>query len=212
MSKASQGEYLHECIPVFIDLKRFESKDINIKQAIIEEFSICGFPDPKKATDDLLNSGKLLTLLDGLDEVPGTVVNYVIDSIHNFCDRYDSNRFIISCRTAAYNYNFRRFSDVAMAEFSNNQIKQFIYNWFQSEADIKIGTAAKCWELLQKPENIGAKELANTPLLLTLLCLVYHRSQNFPNNRSVLYNKSLRLFLEEWAAERKLCEKQFTKG
>ncbi len=211
--KGNQGRYLHECIPVFIDLKSFESKEeIDTKQAIIEEFSICGFPDSETATDKLLESGKLLIILDGLDEVPGKVANDVIDHIHNFCDQYDNNRFIISCRTAAYNHNFRRFTDVAMAEFSNTQIKQFIYNWFQSETDKKIDTAGKCWELLQKPENSGAKELANTPLLLTLLCLVYHRSQNFPNNRSFLYSKSLRLFLEEWAAERRIMREAIYEG
>jgi predicted NACHT family NTPase len=211
--KGNEGGYRHKCIPVFIDLKRFESKEeIDTLQAIVEEFSICGFPDAEAATEKLLNSGKLLIILDGLDEVPGKVTNDVIEHIHNFCDKYDKNRFIISCRTAAYNHNFLRFTDVAMAEFSNTQIKQFIYNWFQSESDKKIDTAAKCWELLQKPINAGAKELANTPLLLTLLCLVYHRSQNFPNNRSVLYRKSLRLFLEEWAAERRIMRKAIYEG
>jgi len=211
--KGYQGGYQHECIPVLIDLKTFESKqEIDTKQAIIEEFSICGFPDAQAATEKLLKSGKLLIILDGLDEVPGKFTNDVIDHIHDFCDKYDKNRFIISCRTAAYNHNFLRFTDVAMAEFGNAQIKQFIYNWFQSEADKKIDTATKCWELLQKPENAGAKELANTPLLLTLLCLVYHRSQNFPNNRSVLYSKSLRLFLEEWAAERRIMREAIYEG
>ncbi|MEL7240895.1 MAG: NACHT domain-containing protein [Cyanobacteria bacterium J06573_2] len=211
--KGNKGEYVHESIPVFIDLKRFEKKEeIDTKQAIIEEFNICGFPDAKAATERLLRSGKLLIILDGLDEVRGKVTNDVINHIHDFCDKYDKNRFIISCRTAAYNHNFSRFTDVAMAEFCNTQIKQFIYNWFQSKADRKMDTAAKCWELLQKPENAGAKELANTPLLLTLLCLVYHRSQNFPNNRSLLYRKSLRLFLEEWAAERRIMREAIYEG
>ncbi|MEM1393332.1 MAG: NACHT domain-containing protein [Cyanobacteria bacterium P01_H01_bin.150] len=211
--KGNEGGYRHECIPVLIDLKRFGSQEkIDTKQAIFDEFSICGFPDAQAATEKLLKSGKLLIILDGLDEVPGKFTNDVIDHIHNFCDKYDKNRFIISCRTAAYNHNFLRFTDVAMAEFSNAQIKQFIYNWFQSEADKKIDTAGKCWELLQKPKNAGAKELANTPLLLILLCLVYHRSQNFPNNRSVLYSKSLRLFLEEWAAERRIMREAIYEG
>ena len=211
--KGNKGGYIHESIPVFIDLKRFETKEeINTKQAIVEEFSICGFPDAQTATERLLKSGKLLIILDGLDEVRGKVVNDVISHIHNFCDKYDKNRFIISCRTAAYNHNFYRFTDVAMAEFCDAQIKQFIYNWFQSETDRKMDTGAKCWELLQKPENAGAKELANTPLLLTLLCLIYHSSQNFPNNRSFLYKKSLRLFLEEWAAENRIMREAIYEG
>ncbi|MCZ0899882.1 histidine kinase, partial [Microcoleus sp. HI-ES] len=132
--------------------------------------------------------------------------------IQNFVDRYDKNRFIVSCRTAAYRNNFQRFTDVKLADFDNSQIEQFIGNWFQSEVDKQAGTAQKCWELLQKPEYAAAKELAHTPLLLTFLCLNYDRSQNFPNNRSVLYKKALRILLEEWAAEKRILRDEIYQG
>ena len=210
--KGELADFKHECIPVFLELKGFSSDDINIEQAIIEEFRICGFPFPEEFTVKLLNQGKLLILLDGLDEVPAKHVNKTIDKMQNFVDLYDKNRFIVSCRIAAYRHNFRRFTDVAMAEFDLEQIKQFIENWFQSETDKQIGTAQKCWELLQKPENAAAKELAHTPLLLTLLCLVYDRSQSFPANRSVLYRKALRVLLEEWAAEKRILQDEIYQG
>jgi predicted NACHT family NTPase len=126
-------------------------------------------------------------LLDGLDEVPTDNQDKVIGQIQNFVDQHDQNRFICSCRTAVYRHNFRRFNDVVMADFDDNQIQSFIYNWFQSDLDYKAGTAERCWELLQKEENKAAKELAQTPLLLTFLCLVYNRSQDLPKNRAVLY-------------------------
>ncbi|MFB2978296.1 NACHT domain-containing protein [Microseira sp. BLCC-F43] len=210
--KGKQGGFAHECIPVFIELKQFTSSDINLEKAIPEEFRICGFPFPEEFTAELLAKGKLLVLLDGLDEVPAKVVNDAIAQIQNFVDKYDQNRFITSCRTAAYRHNFRRFTDVAMSEFDSQQIKHFISNWFQSEIDKQVGTAQKCWELLQKPENYAAKELAHTPLLLTLLCLVYDHSQNFPTNRSVLSRKALRILLEEWAAEKRILRDEIYQG
>ena len=132
----------------------------------------------------------------------------LIRQIQNFVDRHDKNRFIVSCRTAAYRNNFQRFADVKLADFDDTQIEQFIGNWFQSNVDKQAGTAQKCWELLQKPEYAAAKELAHTPLLLTFLCLNYDRSQNFPNNRSVLYKKALRILLEEWAAEKRILREE----
>jgi predicted NACHT family NTPase len=153
----------------------------------------------------------LLILLDGLDEVPTKNLNEAIAQIQNFVDQYDKNRFIASCRTAAYRSGFRRFSDVAMADFDDTQIEQFIGNWFQSEADKQAGTAQKCWEILQKPEYKAAKELAQTPLLLTFLCLVYDRSQSFPDNRSVLYRKALRILLENGHQKSEFCEMKFIK-
>jgi len=210
--KVKKGGFKHSCIPVFIELKGFTSSGINIEKFIIEEFRICNFPDPEKFTAKALEQGKLLILLDGLDEVPSQNLNETINQIQNFVDKYDQNRFIASCRTAAYRGNFRRFSDVAMADFDDEQIQQFINNWFQKEEDKQAKTDDKCWELLQKPENQAAKELAHTPLLLTFLCLVYDRSQNFPNNRSVLYKNALRILLEEWAAEKRISRDEIYQG
>ena len=202
--KGKKGEFQHKCIPVFIELKEFTTDDIDIKKAISKDFDICGFPDADKFLDKALEQGKLLILLDGLDEVPTNNQDKVIGQIQNFVDQHDQNRFICSCRTAVYRHNFRRFNDVVMADFDDNQIQSFIYNWFQSDLDYNAGTAERCWELLQKDENKAAKELAQTPLLLTFLCLVYNRSQDLPKNRAVLYKDALNILLKEWAAEKRV--------
>lgn len=210
--KGKDGGYEHECIPVFLELKQFNSNRIDLEKLIAQEFKICGFPNAEECTVKLLEHGKLLILLDGLDEVPSKHLNEAICQIQNFVDRYDQNRFIASCRVAAYQHNFRRFTDVAMADFDSSQIKQFIFNWFNSALDQQVGTGQRCWELLNKPENAAAKELAHSPLLLTLLCLVYDRSQNFPNNRSGLYRKALRILLEEWASEKRILREEIYQG
>ena len=207
-----KGGFNHRCIPVFIELKSFTSSQIEIEKFIVDEFTICGFPSPDQFMAKALEQGKLLILLDGLDEVPTVKTNEVISQIQNFVDRYDKNRFIVSCRIAAYRNNFKRFTDVKLADFDDTQIEQFIKNWFHSEADKQAGTAQKCWELLQQPAYAAAKELAHTPLLLTFLCLNYDRSQNFPNNRSVLYKKALRILLEEWASEKRILRDEIYQG
>ena len=207
-----KGGFNHGCIPVFIELKSFTSTQIEIEKFIVDEFTICDFPSPDQFMAKALEQGKLLILLDGLDEVPTVKTNEVISQIQNFVDRYDKNRFIISCRIAAYRNNFKRFTDVKLADFDDTQIEQFIKNWFQSEVDKQAGTAQKCWELLQQPAYSAAKELAHTPLLLTFLCLNYDRSQNFPNNRSVLYKKALGILLEEWAAEKRILQNEIYQG
>ena len=210
--KGKQGTFQHRCIPVFLELKQFDSDDINIEHLIIEEFRTGGFPDPEQFTARALKQGRLLVLLDGLDEAPSQNLDRVIRTIQDFADRHSKNRFIASCRTAAYHNYFRRFTDVAIAEFDDAQIRQFIHNWFRSDLDQQMGTAQQCWELLQKPENAAAKELAQTPLLLTFLCLVYDRSQNLPDNRSTLYRKALDILLEEWAAEKRIRREAIYQG
>ncbi len=200
-----RAEYVHRLIPVLLELKRFDANDIDIAKFITAEFETCGFPEAENFTQNALAQGNLLILLDGLDEVPSANLSNVLQTIQDFVDRYDANRFISSCRVAASGYRndaFRRFSNVTMADFDDEQIRQFIVNWFGGQQDLERDTAGKCWEVLEKSENKASKELAHTPLLLTYLCLVYDRSQRFPENRCILYKKALRILLEEWAADK----------
>ena len=201
--KGNQGSYQHNLTPILLELKKFKKTEINIQELIEEEFKICGFPNVEKNISDKLKKGELLILLDGLDEVPTANINNVIETIQNFVDRYDGNRFILSCRTAARKH-FRRFTDIEIVEFDDQQIQSFIEHWFSSELDQQNETAKNCWQLLQKEEYKSAKELAHTPLLLTFLCLVYDENQSFPTNRSRLYQDALRILLEKWSAEKRL--------
>ena len=209
--KREDRNFEHKCIPVFLELKRFTEAQIEIEALIAHEFEICGFPYPKELTQTALKSGKLLILFDGLDEVPTSNVDNVIDRIGDFVDQYSQNRFVASCRIAAYKGGFTRFTEVEMADFDDSQIEAYIKNWFAStpdphrhQLDESMETADRCWTMLNASEHSATKELARNPLLLTLLCTVYDSSQNLPRNRAALYKKALDVFLEEWAAERRV--------
>ncbi|MGB8699796.1 MAG: NACHT domain-containing protein [Thermosynechococcaceae cyanobacterium] len=202
--KGQSGSYRHKCVPVFLELKQFRTGEVNLEQAIAHEFETCGFPDPIAAARKMLANGQLLILLDGLDEVPTQQLDIAIDQIQNFADQYKKNRFIASCRTAAYQSRFQKFVDVTMADFDDAQIQQFIHNWFRTEKDREAKTAERCWDLLQEPSHTATKELAQTPLLLTLLCLVFDDSQNFPEKRAELYKQALDVLLTKWAAEKRV--------
>lgn len=202
--KGNRGNYRHQVIPVFLELKKFKESEINIQALIEKEFEICGFPDVQKNIDKKLKKGELLILFDGLDEVPDANRDNVIEKIQDFVDQHKQNRFILSCRTAARTTTFRRFTDIEVAEFDDEQIQTFIQHWFSSQADQEAEVAKNCWELLTQSEYQPAKNLAHTPLLLTFLCLTYRRTLSFPTNRSSLYERALRIFLEEWSAEKQL--------
>ena len=207
--KGKDGNFKYQCIPVFLELKRFNEDQIDIEALITREFEVCGYPYPAQMTNAALKSGKLLILFDGLDEVPTAHVHNVILKIGDFVDQYSDNRFIASCRIAAYKGGFTRFTEVEMADFDDSQIQTYIKNWFDSTPDKyrqqlhdDMETAKRCWEMLNASEHFATKELARNPLLLTLLCAVYDRSQTLPRNRASLYEKALNVFLEEWAAEK----------
>jgi hypothetical protein len=210
--KGEYGNYQHRCIPVMLELKQLNSHEIKLTQAIAGELENFGFPESTEFAEKLLEQGRLLILLDGLDEVPKVHLNSVIDAIQNFVTKYDRNRYIASCRIAAHRSTWNGFHDIELADFNDDQIQQFIYNWFSSDLDRQTKTAEQCWEILNERSHIAAKELAQTPLLLMFLCLVYNRTQNFPSNRATLYGKALDILLEEWAAEKRIIPGEIYQG
>ena len=209
--KGESGQFQHPCLPVMLELKQFAG-EVNLVQAIARAFADFGLSPSEAFATQALEQGKLLVLLDGLDEVPRERFNVVVDAIQAFAVRYDQNRFVASCRIAAYRSGFQRFRDIELADFEDDQIQQFIHNWFSSELDRQSGIAEKCWQLLNQASHEAAKELAQTPLLLTFICLVYDRSQELPQQRSTLYKNALDILLKEWAAEKRVTQDAIYQG
>ena len=209
--KGKDGNFEHECIPIFLELKRFTEDMIDVEALIIRELEVCGYPYPEEIAKVALESGKLLILFDGLDEVPTANINNVVREIGDFVDQYSRNRFIASSRIAAYSGGFTRFTDVEMADFDDLQVEKYINNWFTSivgrhgdQFDTGMKAADQCWKALNAPEHQATRALARNSLLLTFLCMIYNDAQNFPRKRAVLYEKVLDIFLKKWPVEKRV--------
>ena len=200
--KGEDGNFEHQCIPVFLELKRFTKDSIDIEAWITEEFKICSHPYPEQWATSKLKSGELLILFDGLDEVPDPNLNNVINKIRDFVHQYSQNRFIVSCRTEAYTGGFADFTVVEIADFDDSQIQDYINKQFASASNRKMKTAQRCWQTLNTSDHQATKALAQNPLSLALLCTIYEDTQNFPSSQAILYEKIMDIFLKKWAAEK----------
>jgi predicted NACHT family NTPase len=209
--KKGHGEYSHSSIPVFLELRSLQwkaSENIDLEATIAKEFEHCGLLESSDLTKKLLEQGKLLILFDGLDEVPREFLRQMTTAIKNLVDRYDKNRVIASCRIAAYK-NFQslsRFTDVAIADFDEEQIRCFINNWFRSHDRSVWGE--KCWSELTSDSHQPTMELAKTPLLLTLICILFLSQGEVPTKRSTLYDRAVSTLLSEWDTSKEIVRHQ----
>ncbi|MBE9078530.1 NACHT domain-containing protein [Romeria aff. gracilis LEGE 07310] len=185
-------------IPVFVRLIKLQNKDLSIEDLITEEFQQCGFPDYEKFSKSVLEKGKLLILLDGLDEVPSNKSRRVVSEVQDFVDTYDKNYFIVSCRATTRKYNLRRFTDLRIPRFSAQEIQIFVNQWFSHSPE----QACTLVEYLEHPKYRSSQELCKTPLLLTLLCILYERFDRNLYNLSIFHEAALRLLLEDWNMEK----------
>ncbi|HAX75041.1 MAG TPA: hypothetical protein DCY88_04190 [Cyanobacteria bacterium UBA11372] len=127
--------------------------------------------------------GRALILLDGLDEVRDADSRRLLRKISEFTQQFPQNQFVITCRIAAREYTFEKFTDVEIADFNDEQIADFSGKWFHNKND-----PIKADRFVQKlKEDAPIRELATNPLLLTLWCLVFKDSGSFPTNRAELY-------------------------
>ncbi|MDC0708794.1 hypothetical protein POL68_09975 [Stigmatella sp. ncwal1] len=199
-----RSRYKHDRLPILIELRRFRTEEIDLVKLLQHELTTCGLPEAERLLKALLKKGRLLLLLDGVDEVPGERLDKAITHIRDFVDRNSDNQFVISCRTAFYKDYFPRFRDVLLADFNDEQISRFVKNWFRLEQDSSHGIADEFLKILVDPANASARELANSPLLLTFLCLAYDDRQHLPPNRSELYRQALDILMERWAASKRV--------
>ena len=191
------------CIPVLLEVKDLSLNEIDIKLSIVKNFENNGFQETGVFVENLLEGGKVILLLDGIDEVPSERLKKIAKAIEEFVSRYPENRYVVSCRKAA-RCRLERFCPVEIDRFKRPQINQFIENWFASHSNIyrEKDLDQECIKALNPRYNPRACELAQTPLLLTFLCLVFGKERTFVDNKAKLYKAALDILVKEWVTRK----------
>ncbi|MBD1873469.1 NACHT domain-containing NTPase [Nodosilinea sp. FACHB-131] len=208
--QCNEGKFEPDCVPIFITLKDFaEAEDEPSLLSYIADYYYSIETANLNLADSfqqLFAAGKALLLLDGLDEVRGEDHQHVIKEIRTFSEHFWQNQFIITCRIAAWDYVFEKFNEVEVADFDQAQIEAFASKWF----DQKVVKPAQFLKQLNQHPRI--KQLATSPLLLTLICLAFEESGGFPGSRSELYKEGIDALLKKWDAKRGIQRDQVYKN
>jgi predicted NACHT family NTPase len=194
------GQLYSNHAPIFVTLKEFAEApgQPNLIKFIEKQFAECGI-EKTEVVEQILLAGRSLILLDGLDEVRSDDQNHVLSAIEQLSRQFHLNQFVMTCRIAAKEYTFEKFTEVEVADFDTEQIADFAYKWFQHKDFIKATEFPKALKA-----HRGLQELAASPLLLTLLCLVYGEQAGFPVNRAELYKEGLDVLLKKWDGKRNI--------
>lgn len=204
--RCNQGLFAADRVPVFILLRNFAeesrvSGEFNLFKYIHSCFLTSGISD-SSIIEILLQAGRVLLLLDGMDEVLSQHSPAVLKELRRFSDKYHKNRFAISCRTASQKFALRGFTDVEIAPFTQTQIIAFAEKWFVAftKTSIQAGRSQSV-QFIQKldlPENWQLRQLAISPLFLHLACWVFHGEDKFPAKRADFYKQGLDILLGKW--------------
>ena len=179
---------------------------------IIECFAETSNVDPGSAAEqwlrDRLIRGECLVMLDGLDEVVDVRMRDLVDeAIDMFIRRYPNNRYIVTARPEIRNrssYFENPFLECKIELFRPSEIKQFIRNWYVAlhqnepqQQDYTVETeVAELMRAINADESV--RELAVSPLILTIIAAMHYGRYALPSRRVELYDQCTLALCGEW--------------
>ncbi|ELS31540.1 MULTISPECIES: NACHT domain-containing protein [Pseudanabaena] len=204
VTECNAGNIQSHRIPVLIRLREFVDDGRDVQYSLEPYLKSC-WQLSNAEIKSLLNQGRVLVLLDGLDEVTGEYGKTITKEIKKFARTYSQVLVIVTCRTQSQESRFERFDHVEISDFNELQVKLFAENWFKTVSRDKSDEwSQKFINLLFLEENKQIRELAITPILLSLTCAVFYKTGKFYSKRSKLYEECLEILLDKWDKSREI--------
>ncbi|MFG0320140.1 MAG: SUMF1/EgtB/PvdO family nonheme iron enzyme [Planctomycetota bacterium JB042] len=209
-------------IPVFLRLRRLTADDLegSLRDAFAKYGATRhgGEDEARAVADALWARGRVLWLLDGLDEVAdetlrGRVSAWIRDALRERPD----DRFLVTCRFAGWKGDAvlgPSFLSVEVRPLDSEQQIEFVERWYRTVEARIVGPGAKAeasarerskalLDVIHGAEFLGPRlsELAANPLLLSIVCIVHRKDVQLPRSRAALYEKCVAVLLEHWREE-----------
>ncbi len=193
-------------VPVFILLRDFaESYHTKIQpdllQFIHQEFITSDIAD-LGILKKLLHGGRVLFLIDGMDELSAEDGMIVLNEIRRFSEKYYRNQFVVSRRTAFQKLSLQGFTDVEIKPFDQAKINDFTQKWFgefsKTNTADGLTKASQFRAMLELPQKQRYLRLMSTPLFLHLGCSIFHPEEQFPIKKADFYKQVTYLLFEKW--------------
>ncbi|TMJ20583.1 MAG: NACHT domain-containing protein [Alphaproteobacteria bacterium] len=157
-----------------------------------------------EALDARLKSGRIVLLVDGLDEIHSdSDRSSFVENLDKFLEEFPKIRMVVTSREAGFALvapSLSRFcSKWKIAPLSEEAIVSLCTHWHNL-----MGGSGKdaADELLQVTTTILGSEalrrLAENPLLLTMLLVVKHGYGRLPPDRVSLYERAVEVLLDTW--------------
>lgn len=176
-------------VPVLVELRRVPP------QKDLESYVLSSFGDLMGGVgNNILFSlfaanGRLCLLLDGFDEVDHSRVHEFATSIDILANKYPSLRIIVTSRPNSGIENSPLFDVIPIAPLSQEDLPGFFAKVLNKDKDLaqRITDATAMSSAVAK--------MASTPLLATLLTIVYRAHQKIPTDFPEFYDEVFQILL-----------------
>lgn len=198
-------------VPFLVTLREFAAQDPPDRSVVgyiehrLETFYQC--PGGGGLVDQLLLTGHALVIFDGLDElVDASRRAEVAAIVEQFCAEYPLAGVLVTSRIVGYDQarlDDRQFSVYRLGSLSDDQVGDYARKWFGQEEDTPADEAGRLADAFLD-ESASVADLRSTPLMLSLMCIMYRGEGFLPRNRAQVYERCASLLHRRWDARRRI--------
>jgi hypothetical protein len=148
-----------------------------------------------------------VVIFDGLDElIDATRRAEVTSIVERFCTEYPLVPVLVTSRLMGYDQaqlDDRQFASYRLGGFAEDQIEEYARKWFALDEGAKAGESGQ-WADSFIEESSSVPDLRANPLILALMCILYHGERSLPRSRAEVYEKCATLLFRKWDARRRI--------
>jgi formylglycine-generating enzyme required for sulfatase activity/energy-coupling factor transporter ATP-binding protein EcfA2 len=183
-------------VPLFDSLPRLLRDRASLLERVVRRLERAGQPAQglSETLDRVGRDGRLLVLLDGLDEVPKENREEAEQFLRDLAVRWPDTPIVVTSRPIGYRPPGSDFREVGILPLDREHRRELLARWFgrtTGSPDFPRADTA-----MQALDTAELHEVAGNPLYLTLMALLFEQGIAPDRNRSRLYDQVFDLLLD----------------
>ncbi|MGW0530882.1 NACHT domain-containing protein [Streptomyces sp. NPDC003032] len=146
--------------------------------------------------DRVLQAGRGLILIDGIDEIPEDGRNDARRWLQELLSAYPDNRWLVTSRPSAVRDRWLiddDFAELDLAPMNRDNVGEFIRRWHRA-AGISDQYAKELLRMVRAKQDLS--RLASNPLMCGLICALHQDRRGYlPEGRKEIYDAALSMLL-----------------
>lgn len=168
---------------------------------------------PEGWVDAVLNEGRGLLLVDGVDEMPQEDRARTRDWLVKLITAYPDNVVVVTTRPTAVDEGWldrKGFTEFQLLPMNERDVAEFVRRWYKAAGSMSVSSAKRGQlealrdQLLDSlPRKRDLARLATNPLMCAMICALHRDRRGFlPDSRMKLYGDALTMLLVRRDQER----------
>lgn len=179
-------------IPILIEIRTFNRQDGTIEKMLHDKISSHLSISLVEFLSDLKKGGFLL-LFDGLDEIKSSEIDAFFIQLNNLTIKYPNNYFVTSSRPSEMMESINKFNVLSLNGLSLEQAIKLINQLPNYDEDTKKNFC----NLLNNTSYKRYTKIAENPLLLTLMFLIFIGNKRLSVKSYQFYERAFEVLYEE---------------